>query len=184
MTNHRDREPSRALALVPSVPDPEARRAARMANRADRFAPPLDPDTAELVLMHLANGVRITQLDAVPGAPPYAVVNAWRNAHPWFDEACVQASEANAERMLYDIIEIADDQQRAPACREVSIRARQWAQRVLHRKRFDPAVKVEVSESRAADTLSNAELERIVAQAIGPGLPGEPPAGATGGAKT
>lgn len=137
----------------------ETRRQLRMLRRA----PPLDPDSAEHVLTCLAEGIPIMSVASLPGLPPYAVINAWRRQYPEFDAACVAASEAGAEKMLWQTIEIADDTSRHPACREVSIRARQHAMKVLHRKRFDPATRVaELTAERMADELSDDVLARMV----------------------
>ena len=175
-----------ARHMVPVVASREDSEAAHRELRRDRRCPPLDPDVANEVLLMIASGTRITHLADLPNMPPYAVINAWRAEHAWFDEAVVQASEAHAEDMLYQTLEIADDQTRSPACREVSIRARQYAQKVLNRKRYDPATRVEVTEGRDARTISNAELERLVATLVvePAGDPGSPPAGATGGVET
>lgn len=152
--------------LRPLYPDPDERAATRREMRQEAmpwYAPPLDPDTAHEVITALAEGLRITTVGAMPGYPAYAVINAWRQQHPWFDDACVAASEAAAEKMLFETIEIADDQTRAPACRDVSIRARQHAMKVLNRKRFDPATRVELTGSKVqADELSDAELAALV----------------------
>lgn len=128
-----------------------------------RRAPPLDPDSAEYVLTCLAQGIPITKVGNMPGLPPYAVIHSWRRQSPEFDAACVQASKAGAERMLWQTIEIADDVSRHPSCREVSIRARQFAMRVLDRIRFDPGAKVhELETARMADELSDEQLARMV----------------------
>ena len=135
------------------------RRDLRMLHRA----PPLDDDSADYVLTCLAEGIPITRVGAMPGLPPYAVINSWRRQYPEFDAACVQASEAGAEKMLWQTIEIADDTERHPACREVSIRARQHAMKVLHRKRFDPATRVaELQAERMADELTDDVLAQMV----------------------
>lgn len=150
-------------ALRPFQPDAEARDRTHRDLRLLRKAPPLDPDSADHVLTCLAEGIPIMRVAAMPGLPPYALINSWRRQYPEFDAACVQASEAGAEKMLWQTIEIADDTARHPACREVSIRARQHAMKVLHRKRFDPATRVaELQAERMADELSDDQLAQMV----------------------
>lgn len=151
------------LPRRPLFPAWEDRREARRDMRRMRRAPPLDEDSADHVLTCLAEGLPIMQVAALPGLPAYAVINSWRRQYPEFDAACVQASEAGAEKMLWQTIEIADDTSRHPACREVSIRARQHAMKVLHRKRFDPATRVaELQAERMADELSDDQLAQMV----------------------
>lgn len=172
-------------------PTVEARIEARQELRAERLAPPLVLEQAEQILMHLAQGQRITHIAAMPDIPAYWVIAKWKREHPWFAEAVADAERAGAEKMLWDMLEIADDENRAPACREVSIKARQFAVKVLDRKRFDPAVKVEVSQGGVnADELSDAELARIVrqrergqAEAIDAATPGSPPLADPGASK-
>ena len=128
-----------------------------------RRSPPIDADSAEHVLTCLASGVPVGVIGHMPGLPPYALIQSWRRQYPEFDEACVQASKAGAEAMLWKTIEIADDTGRHPACREVSIRARQFAMRVLDRMRFDPGAKVaELEAQRLADELTDDQLARMV----------------------
>lgn len=128
-----------------------------------RWTPPLDEESAQHVLHCLAEGIRITHVGNMPGLPPYAVINSWRRQSPEFDAACVAASEAGAEKMLWETIDIADDTSRHPACREVSIRARQHAMKVLNRKRFDPATRVaELTAERMADQLTDDALAQMV----------------------
>lgn len=149
--------------LRPLYPTPDDRADTRRELRHLRWAPPLDVDSAEHVLTCLAEGVSVTRVGRMAGLPPYAVINSWRRQYPEFDAACVAASEAGAEKMLWQTIDIADDTSRHPACREVSIRARQHAMKVLHRKRFDPATRVsELVAERMADELSDDVLAQMV----------------------
>jgi hypothetical protein len=139
-------------------------------------APPLDADSAEHVLRCLANGMGITAIGNTAGLPAYWIINSWRRHYPEFDAACVQASEAGAEKLMWDTVAIADDVNRHPACREVSIRARSNVMRVLHRKRFDPATRVaELVGQRMADELSDADLARLVLEAQRAGEGQAPP---------
>ena len=108
-------------------------------------------------------GTPLSAIGDIAGMPPYWVVNLWRKESAEFDELIVAASEARAERMLDETIEIADDVKRSPACREVSIRARMAAMKVYNRKRFDPALKVEVeARAQVGDSMTTAELEALV----------------------
>ena len=110
-------------------------------------------------------GTPLSAIGDIAGMPPYWVVNLWRKESAEFDELIVAASEARAERMLDETIIIADDVGRSPACREVSIRARMQAMKVYNRKRFDPALKVEVeARTQVGDSMTTAELERLVAE--------------------
>lgn len=128
-----------------------------------RRTPPIDWDIAEQVCMMIEAGTAISRLEDIAGMPPYWVVNYWRREHPEFDAAVVAASEALADRMLEESIGIADDVARSPACREVSIRARQFAMRVLNRRKYDPATRVIVDDVRqVGDGMSTAELEALV----------------------
>lgn len=128
-----------------------------------RRAPPLDWDVAEQVAMMIDAGTPLSAIGDIAGMPPYWVVNLWRRESPEFDELIVAASEARAERMLDETISIADDVERSPACREVSIRARMAAMKVYNRKRFDPALKVEVeARTQVGDGMTTAELEQLV----------------------
>lgn len=130
-----------------------------------RRSPPIDWDVAEQVAMMIEAGTPVSRIGDIAGMPPYWVVNLWRRESPEFDELIVAASEARAERMLDETIEIADNVKRSPACREVSIRARMAAMKVYNRKRFDPALKVEVeARAQVGDSMTTAELERLVAE--------------------
>ncbi len=144
--------------MIPSAP---------MGLRSDlrtlRRMPPIDWDVAEQVCMMIEAGTAISKLGDIAGMPPYWVVNYWRREHPEFDAAVVAASEALADRMLEESISISDDVQRSPACREVIIRARQFAMRVLHRRKYDPATRVVVEDPRqVGDGMTTAELEQLV----------------------
>jgi hypothetical protein len=124
--------------------------------------PPLRPDDAEKVLRRLAMGEGITSVGDVPGMPAYWVINLWRREYPEFDELCVAASEAGADALAWENVEIADDDRRSPANKALSIQVREKLSKVLNRKKYDPAVKVELSgNARAADELSDAELAAI-----------------------
>ena len=130
-----------------------------------RRSPQIDWDVAEQVAMMIEAGTPLSAIGDIAGMPPYWVVNLWRRESPEFDELIVAASEARAERMLDETISIADDVERSPACREVSIRARMQAMKVYNRKRFDPALKVEVeARTQVGDSMTTAELERLVAE--------------------
>ena len=131
--------------------------------RSLRLSPPLRPDDAEKVLTALANGMRITAIGSTPGLPAYWVINLWRTEHPEFDDLCVQASQAGADKLAWETLEIADKDGRAPADKALSIAVRERMAKVLNRKKYDPAVKVEVTQgTQAADKLTNAELEAMV----------------------
>ena len=110
-------------------------------------------------------GTPLSAIGDIAGMPPYWVVNLWRRESPEFDELIVAASEARAERMLDETISIADDVERSPACREVSIRARAMLAKVYNRRKYDPATRIEV-EGRVTvgDGMTTAELEAIVAE--------------------
>ena len=128
-----------------------------------RRSPPIDWDVAEQVAMMIDAGTPLSAIGDIAGMPPYWVVNLWRKESAEFDELIVAASEARAERMLDETISIADDVARSPACREVSIRARMQAMKVYNRKRFDPALKVEVeARTQVGDSMTTAELEALV----------------------
>lgn len=173
------------LPMRPFQPDPEDRLATRRALRELRWSPPLDDDSAAHVLTCLAEGIPIGRIGAMPGLPAYGVINSWRRQYPEFDAACVAASEAGAEKMLWQTIEIADDTTRHPSCREVSIKARQHAMKVLNRKRFDPATRVaELQAERMADELSDDQLAQMVIEGQarrveGRGSPPDSPRAAT-----
>ena len=125
--------------------------------------PPFDEDAALAVVQALSRGMRIRAVGESCLFPAYWVINDWRTRYPEFDEACVRASEAAADDLMAETIEIADDVARAPACREVSIRARHAMVKVLNRKKYDPATRVEVSGAgRGADDLSDDDLARMV----------------------
>ena len=62
-----------------------------------------------------------------------------------------------------EVIGIADDVDRSPACREVSIRARVLLAKVYNRRKYDPATRVEVTDARVVgDSMTTAELEALV----------------------
>ena len=128
--------------------------------------PPLRADDAEKVLVALAGGMGITTIGSIPGLPAYWVINLWRREHPEFDELCVAASEAGADALAWENVEIADDDARSPANKALSIAVRERLSKVLNRKKYDPAVKVEVTgNARAADELSDADLAAIARRA-------------------
>ena len=130
-----------------------------------RRAPPFDWDVAEQVVMMIEAGTPISAIGDIAGMPPYWVVHLWRKESPEFDELVSVASEAKAERIMDEVIDIADDVARSPACREVSIRARVLLAKVYNRRKYDPATRIEL-EGRVVvgDGMSTAELERIVAE--------------------
>lgn len=135
---------------------------ARRELRALIRCPPLRADDAEKVLTALASGLGITTVGDMPGLPAYWVINLWRAEYPEFDELCVAASEAGADALAWENVEIADDDRRSPANKALSIAVRERLSKVLHRKKYDPAVKVEVTGNvRAADELSDDELATI-----------------------
>ena len=152
-------DPSRELSDHPTA---VARRELRRLMRC----PPLREDDAEKVLAALATGQGITEIGDTPGLPAYWVINLWRREHPEFDELCVAASEAGADALAWESVRIADDDERSPANKALSIQVRERLSKVLHRKKYDPAVKVEVTGSaRAVDDMTDAELAAIARRA-------------------
>lgn len=128
--------------------------------------PPMRADDAEAVLVALATGRGIVAIGETPGLPAYWVINLWRTQHPDFDELCVLASQAGADSLAWECVDIADDDERSPANKALSIGVRERMAKVLHRKKYDPAVKVEVSAGAGqADELSDAELAAVVRRA-------------------
>jgi len=141
----------------------ERRRALRAEMKEERLHPPFDEEAALSVVQALSRGMSITAVGDSALFPAYWVVNDWRTRYPEFDEACVRASEAAADGLAAEVIEIADDKTRAPACRAVSIDARKWAVKVLNRKKYDPATRVELTgNSGRADDLSDDQLAAMV----------------------
>lgn len=129
------------------------------------WEPAYDEEWAAKAVAMIEAGIPLTQLADVAGMPPYATVRYWRTINPDFDAAVVAASEAKAERLADEILPIADDQDRAPACREVSIKARMALMKVYNRRKYDPATRVEVGVvARVGDGVSDAELEAMVLQ--------------------
>ena len=130
-----------------------------------RRAPPIDWDVAEQVAMMIDAGTPLSAIGDIAGMPPYWVVHSWRKESPEFDELVTVASEAKAERIMDEVIGIADDVERSPACREVSFRARVLLAKVYNRRKYDPATRVEVTDARVVgDSMTTAELERLVAE--------------------
>lgn len=129
-----------------------------------RRTPPIDWDIAEQVVMMIEAGTPISRIGDIAGMPPYWVVYSWRRESPEFDDLLVAASEAKAERIMDEVIGIADDVARSPACREVSIRARAMLAKVYNRRKYDPATRVEI-EGRVTvgDSMTTQELEALVA---------------------
>lgn len=128
-----------------------------------RRTPPIDWDIAEQVVMMIEAGTPISRIGDIAGMPPYWVVYSWRRESPEFDELLVAASEAKAERIMDEVIGIADDVERSPACREVSIRARVLLAKVYNRTKYDPATRIDVqARVQVGDGMSTAELEALV----------------------
>jgi hypothetical protein len=135
---------------------------ARTSLRQLMRCPPLRVDDAEKVLTSLARGARITHIGNTPGLPPYWVINLWRQEFPEFDQLCVAASEAGADALAWESLDIADTDGRAPADKALSIGVRDRLGKVLHRKKYDPATRVEVSAGPGqADDLSDDALAAI-----------------------
>lgn len=130
-----------------------------------RRTPPIDWDIAEQVVMMIEAGTPISRIGDIAGMPPYWVVYSWRRESQEFDDLITAASEAKAERIMDEVIGIADDVARSPACREVSIRARAMMAKVYNRRKYDPAVRVEVeARTLVGDSMTTAELEALVAE--------------------
>ena len=128
-----------------------------------RRTPPIDWDIAEQVVVMIEAGTPISRIGDIAGMPPYWVVYSWRRESQEFDDLITAASEAKAERIMDEVIGIADDVERSPACREVSIRARVLLAKVYNRRKYDPATRVEVTDSRVVgDSMTTAELEALV----------------------
>ena len=128
--------------------------------------PPLRADDAEKILKALASGLRITKVGDIPGFPPYWLINLWRSEHPEFDELCVQASEAGADALAWECLEIADNDDRLPANKALSIQVRERMAKVLNRKKYDPATRVEVTQAaRDGADLSHADLAPLAGRA-------------------
>ena len=128
-----------------------------------RRTPPIDWDVAEQVVMMIEAGTPISRIGDIAGMPPYWVVYSWRRESQEFDDLITAASEAKAERIMDEVIGIADDVERSPACREVSIRARVLLAKVYNRRKYDPAVRVEVeARTLVGDSMTTAELEAMV----------------------
>jgi hypothetical protein len=125
--------------------------------------PPFDADVAQSVLELLAvGGVGLTTIGNIAGYPAYWIINQWRARFPEFDEACVIASQAGADALAFENLQIADCDKRAPANKALSIAVRERLSKVLNRKKYDPATKIEVSAGAGrADDLSDDELARI-----------------------
>lgn len=130
-----------------------------------RRTPPIDWDIAEQVVMMIEAGTPISRIGDIAGMPPYWVVYSWRRESQEFDDLITAASEAKAERIMDEVIGIADDVARSPACREVSIRARAMMAKVYNRAKYDPATKVELTgRVQVGDGMTTAELEAMVAE--------------------
>lgn len=128
-----------------------------------RRSPPIDWDVAEQVVMMIEAGTPVSRIGDIAGMPPYWVVHSWRKESQEFDELITVASEAKAERIMDEVIGIADDVARSPSCREVSIRARVLLAKVYNRRKYDPATRVEVTDARVVgDSMTTAELEALV----------------------
>ena len=153
-----------------------------VANREIRLAirePEFDPESAQRVVELLARGIGLSTIGDLSGFPAYGVVNFWRARYPEFDEACVLASQAGADALAWECLEIADTDGRAPADKALSISVREKLAKVLHRKKYDPATRVEVTAGAgSADELSDDALaaiarrsEAIAGQAVRVTLP-------------
>lgn len=128
-----------------------------------RRTPPIDWDIAEQVVMMIEAGTPISRIGDIAGMPPYWVVYSWRRESQEFDDLITAASEAKAERIMEEVIGIADDVARSPACREVSIRARAMLAKVYNRRKYDPATRIEVEgRVQVGDGMTTAELEALV----------------------
>lgn len=165
------------MDLNPILTDPEERRLIRAQMREESRNPTFDPEVAENVVQALASGMGITAIGSTAGYPAYWVINFWRASVPEFDEACVRAAEAYAEQLAYEVVPIADGiaighSDRSTADRSLSVQTRFSAIKFLNRKKYDPAVKVNVSHGLVdADAASDAELARVaLGQRAGPAL--------------
>ena len=136
-----------------------------------RRHPDFDSEAAIRVLRLLSvGGVGISEIGKLPGFPDYWVINDWRNRYPAFDELVVQASQAGADALMFECLPIADRigvwKDVGTADRALSIQVREKLAKVLHRKKYDPATRVEVTAGVGqADALSDDELAAIARRA-------------------
>jgi hypothetical protein len=68
-----------------------------------------DPDMASCICVEIASGRSLRDICSKEGMPDKATVFRWLAAHEDFRDQYARAREAQADAMLEDILEIADD---------------------------------------------------------------------------
>lgn len=113
----------------------------RVANEAVKFEtkyPAIDPDQAWRVIDAFREGLSERDIADIAGLPSKSVVRHWRSISAEFDQACIDAQEDYADSLVGEMMAIADDVDRAPRCRSVSLEHRRWLAACLSRKYRKP----------------------------------------------
>ncbi|MBL4591268.1 MAG: hypothetical protein JKY96_04845 [Phycisphaerales bacterium] len=81
---------------------------------------------AEEICRRIADGESLRHVCEDENMPAKGTVFTWLNQHPKFEELYSNARDRQADTLVDDIIEIADDERLDPKRARVKIAARQW----------------------------------------------------------
>ena len=95
-----------------------------------------DQDVADFIVRMVAEGHSVYDLwnGDRESLPHPIVVNRWKKERPAFEREMEEAEAVAAEKMVWDTLKIADDEERAPAQANNAIKTRQWLADKLSKK--------------------------------------------------
>ena len=133
----------------------------------------INREAVELIVLEVSKGTSVRELhecyeDVVPNP---IVVNRWRRQYPAFDLLMQEAETAAAESLAFEILKIADDEDRQSAQARNAIDARKWLAGIMD-KRFSSGGGAKAGNSitiNAGEHISDEKLMEIAAGALAAG---------------
>lgn len=127
-------------------------------------------EVADNICTLLAEGESLRKICGKPGMPSLSMVFRWLDKNPSFREQYVRAREAQTEKMLEDILSIADEATPEDAAvAKLRVDARKWAMSKLAPKRYGDKVTQEISGTVTNQNvnLSGDEFRQIAKELLG-----------------